>query len=143
LNGKMSEYHAAVGLAELDGWQVKQAALRDVIEAYRHGMERVGLSAFLIAAPEIGLSYVLFRGRSAEEAGQVQTRLDHQGIDTRLWYGLGLHRQTYFADRPRDPLPVTDEIAPCLVGLPLAPDLSEPQIERVTAVLGAALRNPG
>ena len=141
LNGKMSEYHAAVGLAELDEWHVKQAALQGVIEAYRRGMTRAGLSEFFIAAPEIGLSYVLFRGGCPEEADQVQTRLHQQGIDTRLWYGTGLHRQAYFADRPRDPLPVTEEIAPCLVGLPIAPDLSEPQIERVIAALAAALRN--
>jgi dTDP-4-amino-4,6-dideoxygalactose transaminase len=141
LNGKMSEYHAAIGLAELDEWQVKQEALQGVIEAYQRGMARAGLSEFFIAAPEIGLSYVLFHARSPEEADQLQTRLDQQGIDTRLWYGAGLHRQTYFADRPRDPLPVTEDILPCLVGLPIAPDLSEPQIERVVAALAAALRN--
>jgi len=28
-NGKMSEYHAAIGLAELDGWSVKRANLRE------------------------------------------------------------------------------------------------------------------
>jgi dTDP-4-amino-4,6-dideoxygalactose transaminase len=55
----------------------------------------------------------------------------------------GIAGSTYFADRLRDPLPVTEEIAPCLVGLPIAPDLSEPQIEHVIAALAAALRNPG
>jgi dTDP-4-amino-4,6-dideoxygalactose transaminase/SAM-dependent methyltransferase len=143
LNGKMSEYHAAVGLAELDEWHVKKAALHSVIEAYQRGMARAGLSEFFIAAPEIGLSYVLFHASCPEEAEQVQTRLDQQEIDTRLWYGAGLHRQTYFADRPRDPLPVTEETAPCLVGLPIAPDLTEPQTEHVIAALAAALRNPG
>src|SRR5207245_1355138 len=34
-NGKMSEYHAAVGLAELDGWTEKLAAFRVVAERYR------------------------------------------------------------------------------------------------------------
>ena len=28
INGQLSEYHAAVGLAELDGWPAKQAASR-------------------------------------------------------------------------------------------------------------------
>jgi dTDP-4-amino-4,6-dideoxygalactose transaminase len=143
LNGKMSEYHAAVGLAELDEWHVKQAALQGVIEAYQIGMAREGLSEFFIAAPEVGLSYVLFRARCPEEADQVQTTLYQRGIGTRLWYGAGLHRQTYLADRPRDPLPVTQEIASCLVGLPIAPDLSEPQIKRVIEALAAVLRNPG
>jgi dTDP-4-amino-4,6-dideoxygalactose transaminase len=143
LNGKMSEYHAAVGLAELDGWQAKQSALQGVVDTYRRGMVHAGLSEFLVAAPEIGLSYVLFRSRSLAEADQLQTRLHQHGVDTRLWYGAGLHRQTYFADRPLDPLPVTEEIAPCVVGLPIAPDLSKPQIEHVVAALVAALRTPG
>jgi dTDP-4-amino-4,6-dideoxygalactose transaminase len=35
LNGKMSEYHAAVGLAELDGWSEKRQCLRNVADQYR------------------------------------------------------------------------------------------------------------
>ncbi|MFD2137600.1 DegT/DnrJ/EryC1/StrS family aminotransferase [Novosphingobium resinovorum] len=35
LNGKMSEYHAAVALAELDGWAVKRADLSRAARAYR------------------------------------------------------------------------------------------------------------
>jgi dTDP-4-amino-4,6-dideoxygalactose transaminase len=36
-NGKMSEYHAAVGLAELDGWEGKLNAYRAVADMYRQG----------------------------------------------------------------------------------------------------------
>ena len=35
VNGKMSEYHAAIGLAQLDGWQEKSLALREVADLYR------------------------------------------------------------------------------------------------------------
>src|SRR5262249_25159808 len=48
-NGKMSEYHAAVGLAELDGWEEKQSALSTVINCYRRLMQEVNLSEFLHA----------------------------------------------------------------------------------------------
>ena len=34
-NGKMSEYHAAVGLAELDGWEAKRSALSTVVSRYK------------------------------------------------------------------------------------------------------------
>src|SRR4029078_4749782 len=34
-NGKMSEYHAAIGLAELDGWDEKRRAILRAAEAYR------------------------------------------------------------------------------------------------------------
>ena len=42
-NGKLSEYHAAVGLAELDGWAEKRAAMLTVIDCYRRCLDEVGL----------------------------------------------------------------------------------------------------
>ena len=44
INGKMSEYHAAVGLAELDGWPEKRLALEAVADNYRRRLGDVGLS---------------------------------------------------------------------------------------------------
>ena len=56
-------------------------------------------------------------------------------IETRLWYGNGLHRQPYYVDASRDELPVTDRIAPLTIGLPIAPDLPHACIERVVMAL--------
>jgi dTDP-4-amino-4,6-dideoxygalactose transaminase len=139
INGKLSEYHAAVGLAELDGWQEKRLALQAVIDCYRRIMAGANLADRFIGAPEIGLSYALFRCRDPMEAGRVQEWLGRRGVDTRLWYGTGLHRQTYFANLSHERLDVTDLCAPCLIGLPMAPDLGEPQIIRITAALAEGL----
>ncbi len=130
-NGKMSEYHAAVGLAELDGWPEKHAAFRGVAEYYRRAMAAVGLDDRFYGAPDIAPNYALFRCRDAAEADRVGQHLRQNGIDFRRWYGMGLHRQTYCAGLSRDALDVTDSIAPCLLGLPMAPDLEQVDIERV------------
>lgn len=137
LNGKMSEYHAAVGLAELDGWAGKRKELEAVTARYRLHMEKVGISGSFIGSPNASLSYALYRARDARDAQQITDRLDRAGIETRLWYGLGIHRHSWFAELRRDSLDVTDSLAPCLIGLPTAPDLTDAQIAHVAATCAA------
>jgi dTDP-4-amino-4,6-dideoxygalactose transaminase len=136
-NGKMSEYHAAVGLAELDGWQGKRVALRGVADAYRRRLSAVGLGDRLWAAPDVAGCYALFRCRDQAEAESVVSSLARASIESRFWYGHGLHRQPYYADVSRDDLPVTDRLAPLVIALPVAPDLSPGLVDRVVhAVVG-------
>jgi dTDP-4-amino-4,6-dideoxygalactose transaminase len=130
-NGKMSEYHAAIGLAELDGWAEKQSAFRVVADTYRQVATTCGLAARLLAAPEIGSNYLVFRCRDGSEAESVTSALRRGGVDFRLWYGEGLHRQSYFSTSEREDLGTTERTAPCLLGLPVATDMSRPTIERV------------
>jgi dTDP-4-amino-4,6-dideoxygalactose transaminase len=138
-NGKMSEYHAAIGLAELDGWDGKQAAFRRVAETYDRLASGMRLADRFVLAPEIAGCYVLFRCASPAEARNVQDTLGEQRIDYRLWNGLGMHRQSYFTALSRDDLATTDRIAPLALGLPVAPDLSEAAIARVMAALARAV----
>lgn len=139
-NGKMSEYHAAVGLAEFDGWSEKRRAFGSVAKWYRQRLAAAGLAERFCGAPDIGPNYAVFRCQDAVEAERVSQRLRHQGIDFRLWYGSGLHRQTYGAGLPRDRLETTDAIAPCLLGLPMAPDFTNATVARVVAALTAGLQ---
>jgi dTDP-4-amino-4,6-dideoxygalactose transaminase len=138
-NGKMSEYHAAVGLAEFDGWEKKRAALAAVIDRYRLHMEKAGLIGRFVAAPVTSLVYAFYRCRDLKDTEAVENSLLHEGIDTRWWYGLGLHRQSYFTGLSHDELKVTDATAPYLIGLPTAPDLTDAQITRVVAALAAGV----
>ena len=140
-NGKMSEYHAAVGLAELDGWPKKLAGWLDVADGYREQMARAGLLDRLHVARDIGPNYVLYECRGATEAEQVQNRFEADGVDFRLWYGAGLHRQTYYRDVARDDLTVVDDLSCRLCGLPAAPDLPRFAIERVVLSLVCNSRN--
>jgi dTDP-4-amino-4,6-dideoxygalactose transaminase len=134
-NGKMSEYHAAVGLAELDGWPEKLAALNSLAERYRRYMKAAGLADRLYTAPDIAPNYVLFRCCNAAEAERASRSLSANHIDFRLWYGRGLQHQAYYTDRPHLELAVTDELAPCLLGLPVAPDLSKVSVVRIASAL--------
>lgn len=139
-NGKLSEYHAAVGLAELDGWAEKRAAMMTVIDCYRRCLDEVGLADRFVGAPAVSLSYALFQCSDAAEAERVLAALRRCEIGTRLWYGTGLHRQTHFASlHLHESLSMTEAVAPRIVGLPMAPDLAEPQIKRIVGILADGL----
>lgn len=144
MNGKMSEYHAAVGLAELQSWDVKQAGFGRASAAYRRIAAACGLDGRIVTAPRIGSCYALFVARDGSEAGAVQRSLQLAGIDFRRWYGSGLHREPYFRTAPRDDaLANTDRLARCILGLPMAPDLTEAEVRRVVAAIARGLAQAG
>lgn len=135
INGKMSEYHAAIGLAELDRWTAKERRLLDVADLYRMRMRDACLSDRLAAAPEIASCYVLFRSAGSREAACVKEALAGGNVGFRSWYGAGIHGQPHFRDVSRDALPVTDRVAPLVIGLPVAPDLASTDVARVVAAI--------
>jgi dTDP-4-amino-4,6-dideoxygalactose transaminase len=131
MNGKLSEYHAAVGLAELDAWSDKHATLQAVASTYRRAFSERGLGQQLITAPDICSSYVLFRAADQGEAERVEQSLTGHKVGFRYWYGRGLHRQPYFEKFSNGEFPVTEELGATLIGLPAAPDLSGSDIDRI------------
>jgi dTDP-4-amino-4,6-dideoxygalactose transaminase len=131
LNGKLSEYHAAVGLAELDGWPMKRDQLEGVVALYVDAFASVGLSDQLVCAPTVGLSYILFRAGDVAESASVQRSLRAGGIDFRLWYGRGVHEHTHFAGVARGRLDTAEDLAARLIGLPVAPDLAPAEVRCV------------
>jgi dTDP-4-amino-4,6-dideoxygalactose transaminase len=139
INGKMSEYHAAVGLAELDGWKTKTKALWKVAERYMGAVAAPEVARCIVAAPQISCSYVLFRASSTETA-KAKEVLELDNVDTRWWYGRGIQHHPYFATALCGELHVAEELAPTLLGLPIACDLSNGEIDRVVTGLGKALR---
>ena len=135
-NGKMSEYHAAIGLAELDSWTEKRAAFQAVAECYRRTLAGTSLISRFIGAPDIGLNYALFACRAPDDLDAIRESLRLWGVDFRHWYGTGLSSQSYYADCPRDRLDVTERLASELLGIPMAPDLSPAAVACVVAALG-------
>jgi dTDP-4-amino-4,6-dideoxygalactose transaminase len=136
-NGKMSEYHAAVGLAALDMLDSTSAARLAVAATYRAHAATAGLADQLIAAPCIASNYALFAAATPAQAKRLRVALHTAGIDLRLWYGNGTHREPHFRGGPA--LPHTEDIAARLIGLPMFEDLTVPEIARVLAALASAI----
>ena len=70
----------------------------------------------------------------------MRTALETAGMETRFWYGFGLHHDPYFAGAARDFLPNTGAMAPRLVGLPTAADLPVESVEAIVALIEQTLR---
>ncbi|PWJ20213.1 DegT/DnrJ/EryC1/StrS family aminotransferase [Jannaschia seohaensis] len=131
LNGKLSEYHCALGLAELDGWPDKRLGFLQVAGYYEASAEIAGLSDRIYVGREHANPYALFRAQSEDQAQEIVAALRRERIESRLWWGRGLHHQQHFRDCTAEPLPVTDDLAPRLLGLPFAVDLAPEDVERV------------
>lgn len=134
-NGKLSEYHAAVGLAQLDHWTARKAQVARIAGLYRDGARGADLPGQLHVAPGIAGAYALFQTDDPAPADRAGARLASAGIGHRRWYGRGLHREPVFAGCERDPLPVTERLGGGTIGLPAALDLTGAEIRGILACL--------
>jgi hypothetical protein len=76
----------------------------------------------------------------AAACAAAQRALAENSLESRLWYGRGMHHQPCFAALARDAaLPCTDRRAPAVLGLPMAPDPWERDASRVVSQVAAAL----
>lgn len=137
-NGKMSEYHAAVGHAMLDMLDVRWAAYDEVNNAYRTAFAAEGLPDGLFVAPLVSSAYALLLAGDDTTATRMRDSMQRSRFGWRRWYESGLHDMQHFRPCPRDPLPVTAALSNRLLGLPMAPDLNPDAISALAAVLARA-----
>ena len=130
-NAKMSEYHAAIGLAMLDGFDARKRDYSSVIASYRHAAEGRDLGGRLHLPPRLSSAYVLYEAPSDAAARATEAYLLAHRIETRRWYEAGQHAQPHFAHAGTDPLPVTEDLGIRLLGLPMAHDLTPKDVTEV------------
>ena len=141
-NGKLSEYHAAVGLAQFDTWEETRRGFEAAANGYRVAIGRIGRNNDFWATPDIGISYGLFLCRSDKEAVRLCQRLRKDRIQTRFWYGVGLHNQHYYRSMPREELEVTEALGRRLVGLPMMVDLGPTDILQIVRAIERSPSRP-
>jgi dTDP-4-amino-4,6-dideoxygalactose transaminase len=139
VNGKMSEYHAAVGLAELDRWEAKRQQLEATANRYRKKLDSAGLSDNFVGAPDVAGCYALLRTGDVPSMDRLHQSLNDAGVEFRHWYGSGLHHHAWLREAPRDALDVAQQLGALTVGLPTATDLAEDTVELVVAAVRRAV----
>lgn len=139
LNAKMSEYHAAIGLASLALWRETRPQHARITEWYRRIVPKLDRVS---SQPGYGQGWVsattsvlLPPGFGARIAGHLR----QSGVETRTWWGEGCHRQPAFMDCPRGALPITEELGARVLGLPHFPDMQKQDVDRVADSLADAL----
>lgn len=148
-NGKLSEYAAAVALAQWSRWPDLQAKRRETWAAY---------SKLLATLPNVTLQSGF--GTTAVPANvvlhlacatdSVTAALTRSGIETRRWYCPPLHRHPAFSSCPaigatagNVELPMTEELATRTIGLPWHNFLAEEDLASILEALASALDAAG
>lgn len=135
-NAKLSEYHAAVGLAALGHWPEWKARRRALYESYAAALARPELRSRVSLATQSSATPNLCVQFHAGIGERYQGLLAESGIETRRWYWPPLHRHAAFAKcRRAGNLGVTDRLADRLLGLPYHLDLEPDDIVRISDAL--------
>ncbi|HEY0269352.1 MAG TPA: DegT/DnrJ/EryC1/StrS family aminotransferase [Methyloradius sp.] len=136
-NAKLSEYHAAVALASLDGWDLMAATRRAVAARYRQSLIAACGSALIWQTGSEVAAPTTFSVRVGSYA--VRQKLEDtcvkQGIATRRWYQPLLHQHAEKIE-PLLSLPAhtAEAVADDLIGLPFFAMMSD---EQMTAIVNA------
>ena len=140
-NAKLSEYHAAVGLAALARWPERAALRRQLALDYRQVLQACCAGIEFQQRPDAGAyaTFCVLLPAGADPA-VVATRLADAGIETRRWYYPLLHLHPAFADAGRaGKLASSMNISGRLLGLPFHLDLDAQKMERIARALARVL----
>jgi dTDP-4-amino-4,6-dideoxygalactose transaminase len=139
-NAKLSEYHAAVGLAALNGWPNRMARRQALYKVYVDALDRPELRSAVSLATHSSASPNLCV-RLHNGIDRCIALLAECGIETRRWYWPPLHRHSAFADCPRvGDLTITTRLSDQLLGLPFHLDLQIEDIIRISDTLMKIIR---
>jgi dTDP-4-amino-4,6-dideoxygalactose transaminase len=139
LNGKLSEFHAIVGLHNLRQFSRKQTIRLRRADWY---LEKIAsLKDFSIPSmrPNSKHAYkdmvVLVRGNLADKRDTVMDYLKSRGIETRAYFFPPLHEQVAFQRYADRALPYTSEIARRVICLPFYTSITRKEINYVVGGL--------
>ena len=142
LNAKMSELHAATGLALLDNFDDVLLQRRTAAESLRASLESAGY-VFQAGAEHSSWQFVPVLAPTVEVRASVIAAASERAIEVRA-YHEPLHTMRAFAgvSLAQSGLPETDELAARALSLPLANDLSAREVSRIAELLLDCVGSP-
>ncbi len=139
-NAKLSELHAAVGLAALTRWPERRRLREALNQAYCDELLRNSPEITLQARPLDG-AYTVFQLllQPGVSRDALVSTLTAQGIETRAWYLPLLPDHPAYAGIEAFDLPVARSLGPRMLGLPFHLELTQESIRRVCSALAKAI----
>ncbi len=138
INSRLDPVQAAILRVQLRYLGADNTARQRLAVAYGEGLDRSGLILPKVA-PWAESVFHLYVVRCAGEREEFMDFLRARGIGTAIHYPAPVHLQPAYAGRilthPQG-LPVTERIMGELVSLPMFPQLSEREVERVCTTVG-------
>jgi len=136
-NERMDGVQAAVlsvKLRHLDAWNARKA---EIVEKYRKGIKNSAVSLQAIPA-DVMPAYHLFVVTTQDRKKFIE-HLKLKGIDTALHYPTPCHLQKAYAslEYKKGDLPHTEHVAAHCVSLPLFPELTDGEVDRIVEAVNA------
>lgn len=143
-NAKLSEYHAAVGLASLAQWPQRAALRAQRWQHYRRRLETASDGTLIWQAGNLAAPTILcVRHPDGATCAAIERNCQALGVQTRRWYQPLLHRHPVLAAHSDSlSLDVAESLAPQLLGLPFFPELSDEQMAHVAGAIGMSASTP-
>lgn len=141
-NAKLSEYHAAVGLADFEAWPEKSRQRLALRQRYQAVLQAVCGDALGWQSDEGLHSPTIMAVRLPDAAcrDQAEQACAQAGIQTRRWYLPLVHQHPALSGvRQAFALPVAQALAQTLLGVPFYLGLLPQDIQRVATVLAQAM----
>ncbi|MEV8096578.1 aminotransferase class I/II-fold pyridoxal phosphate-dependent enzyme [Kitasatospora sp. NPDC085879] len=141
LNARMSELHAAVGLASLSGLPERVAHRGALVAAFAAVV--AGLPGLRLALPEPGdtstfkdLTLIVDEEESGLSAAELGRALKAEGVDTRRYFFPPVQRQRAYAHLGQaEALPLTDRLADSVLTVPLWSHMDAAAVRRVAGAV--------
>jgi dTDP-4-amino-4,6-dideoxygalactose transaminase len=140
MNGRLDTMQAAVLLAKMTVFEEELAVRERIAAAYSARLADVLQVPALVPDSISAWSVysVLLQDTATRDALQVALR--ESKIPSAIYYPKPLHFQPAYRDHhDGSPLPVSEDLAGRILALPIHPDLSETDVDRICAAVVAAL----
>ena len=132
-NGKMTEVHAAVGLANLKYLDAALADRKRKYAIYKEALSADKSLSFQKISEDCNYSYFPVVFSSEEACLDVISRLNEQHVFPRRYFYPSVNTFTKLV--PYCPMPVSEDIASRILCLPLYYTLSEEDIQRIIGII--------
>jgi UDP-2-acetamido-2-deoxy-ribo-hexuluronate aminotransferase len=140
MNGRLDTMQAAVLLAKLDVFADELARREKIAQRYDAALS--GIVQTPARMPASTSAWAVYSVLLADEAerSRVQAALKAASIASAVYYPRALHQQpAYAACHDGASLPVSESLGQRILALPIHPDLTDTQADRVAAALRAAI----
>lgn len=127
-NAKISEYVAAVGLAQLDCWHETRLNWLQLINHYQAAFKKAGIQHMLSHKWATTTCNVIL----PLQADTIASNLNKVGIHTRKWWSEGCHNMPAFGKYPCANLKNTEFLRKSVLGLPLYLGMPTAAINKIT-----------
>lgn len=135
-NYRLDAIQAAILEVKLRHVDAFVAARRRIAARYREALLDLPLE---LPAPAPGHAFQAFCALS-DARDDLMAALARAGIASAAHYRVPLHHQRAFAEVPRGPLPNTERLAARTICLPIFPELTDDEVERVIAAVRGFFR---